>query len=1259
MNTSTFLHYFSALILFTLFLFTSCNDAPTSKYNLMGKRAKKDYQAKAKSKKQYDNPNLAVLHEVEMTKDPALGYVPRERLLDAYREIQDRNRNQKIKAAIAGIEWTERGPNNVGGRTRAILIDPNDPSGETVWAAGVTGGLWKTTSISQTNPNWVAVNDFFTCLAITCMAYDPNNTNTFYFGTGEGWYGLGELRGQGVWKTTDGGQNWQQLSSTANNEDFYKIQKIMVHPSTGDVYVATRSNGIQRSQDGGDSWEDVLSVDSQGAQSGVNSACDIEIAADGTLYVGMGIFETDGIYKSSTGNAGSWEKMNKGGSGFSPNGFWRIELACAPSNANIVYALVEDKATGDVKEVFRSNDAGGKWNKMDNPEDTEGSNFGRGQAWYDLIAAVHPEDANTVVIGGIDLYKSTNGGTSWQQISHWYGGYNLPYCHADQHMIVFDESDPNIVYFGNDGGLYRTLNIGASQPEFEDKNIGYNVTQFYAGAMHPEGNTPYFIGGTQDNGSYQFNINGLNETPEITGGDGGYCHIDQSNSLVQLTSYVYNNIYQSTDGGKTFTDVNFGIYNNVGKFINPSDYDNISQVFYGGYTSGSSGGFVYWTNPNSQGSPSYGARVYNIGGTSALTADPNIADKIYLGTDQGLVFVFNNASQNNFSYSNITGNNGDWPSGYISCVEVEKGNTNHILLTFSNYGVNSIWESFNAGASWTSVEGNLPDIPVRWALFNPNNNDQALIATDLGVFSTDNLNGTNTDWQQSVNGLANVSVHMLQYRESDNLVMAATHGRGVFTTDAFTPAPNAAFDANYSERVIYQGQEVQFYDGSYQANSWSWDFDNDGIEDANSQNPSHVFDESGYYTVSLSINNNVDTETKAAYIHVLPNLGTPFTAADGGDFESNLDQFGALTTLGTPNVNAWEIGAPSNELTQVNSGTNAAKTQLSSNVLASWTETELLTPNYNFTADGIYTLSFYKSMETEDINEPTYPGAAYVAYSLDRGQTWQKLGTEADPNGVNWYDRGPNQSFGIESDIVSDQIGWVGNYANEYTEYDVSFLKGNANVAFKFVYVLSPFYIANYAFDGFMIDDFQVDGPVNNPVIDPLPVELLTFDANMFGNEVMLIWQTVSETDNSHFEIERMIGDRFEKIGEVGGAGTSTALLNYEYVDRTLPTSQQFAYYQLKQVDFDGKSSYSSILKVDRVQGADNLTIFPTMATSKIQVRNSKGYDSYSIINEQGQLIDAGRFNYEIPVDRLAAGVYIIRFINNTGKQATARFVKI
>lgn len=710
----------------------------------------------------------AIEQEFEMTKDPALNEVPRERIIDA-RIYADRLRNSPNyqRAAIAGINWEERGPNNVSGRTRGLLVDANDATGNTVWAGSVGGGLWKTTNALAGSPTWTPIDEFFDNLAVVTIVQDPSNSQTMYFGTGEGWFNADAIRGLGIWKSTNGGSSWTQLSST-NNSTFHYVQK-MVIASNGDVLACTRNGGVQRSTDGGTTWTKVLG---SGAGATYDRAADIEIAGNGDMYAAIGLFQTDGVYKSTNGGT-SWTKLV--GNGLPTSGYYRIELACAPSDNNRVYAM-HCATNYDCLGIYRSDNAGASWTSLPVPSAVGMSNFCRGQAWYDLIMAVDPNNSSRVFIGGIDVLVSNNAGSSWSQITQWYGGSGIQYMHADQHNIVFQPGNSSLIYFSNDGGVFRTTNGTATTPTVSFISNGFNVTQFYAGAMSGTSGDDRYLAGAQDNGTHYFTSAGLNNTTEVTGGDGAFIHIDQDNSNIQISSYVYNYYWITSNNWGSYTTKQIG--SSQGRFINPTDYDNDANILYGCYAAGQYSYITGVGSGNTTGARSVsafaGAKVSSVG------VSPNVANRVYFGLDNGDVVRVDNAHTSSFTATVVRAG-----SGYTSCVEIDPNDENHMLVTYSNYGVNSIFETTNGGGSWTSVEGNLPDMPVRYAIFVPGNSDQALIATELGVWSTDDLNGTSTNWGPSNGGLANVRTDMLQSRPSDKQVIAATHGRGLYSTNHF------------------------------------------------------------------------------------------------------------------------------------------------------------------------------------------------------------------------------------------------------------------------------------------------------------------------------------------------------------------------------------------------------------------------------------------------------------------------------------------
>lgn len=696
--------------------------------------------------------------DFQMMVDPELGTIPYERMMRAMK-IAERKRGEMLqKSGILPIYWEERGPNNVGGRTRAILIDANDPTGRTIWAGSVSGGLWRTNNIDAGAVTWTAINDLFQNLAISSVVQDPTNSNRMFFGTGECWGNQDAVGGLGVWASTNGGASWQQLPPMLPGGS--PCVNKLIFDANGNLFAAT-TNGLLQHDPTDDSWDNVAIT---GAAN--NWITDIEIAANGDRYAAT---LADGIYRWNSATT-SWAAVP---TGLPTMGYRRIELACAPNDAATVYAIfadVRDMMSGQCHSLYQTSNSGGMWTQRTCP-----GNFG-GQAWYDLILAVDPNDASRVWAGGVGISVSANNGVDWTGL----GG-----IHSDHHAIVYYPGDSDQILFGNDGGVYKSTDGSAAMPTFVDKNNTYNVTQFYAMAIHPDAGSNYMLGGTQDNATPKFQNPGINATTcVLCCCDGGWTFIDEDDPSIQIGSTQDGSFNLSTDGGGSFGN-NIVPGDDDRIFITPGEYDDDDNVLYFSDVAGWFGRVtdIGGTNTRTQDTiPALGGRV-----VTALHESPTVSNRIYIGTSNGQIFRVDNAHQSgSATFTSLNSPATTW----VSSIAVDVGDEDHMLFTISNFGQTSIWETYNASddnmATWTQVEGDLPDMPVRWAIFHPFDADQAMIATELGVWTTDDLDGASTEWFPTNSfGLANVRVDMLQHRNSDNLIAAATHGRGIYTSDYF------------------------------------------------------------------------------------------------------------------------------------------------------------------------------------------------------------------------------------------------------------------------------------------------------------------------------------------------------------------------------------------------------------------------------------------------------------------------------------------
>ncbi|MGH9833544.1 MAG: WD40/YVTN/BNR-like repeat-containing protein [Blastocatellia bacterium] len=721
-------------------------------------------------------------------------------------ELKDSPEQQRLG------EWTPLGPGNIGGRTRAILINPNDPN--VMYAAGVAGGVWKSIDAGAT---WKPLTDLIANIAVNAMAFEPANPNVIYAGTGEGYFNGDGVRGAGIFKTTDGGATWTRLQNTAT-EDFHFVNDIVVSPNDNRrVYAATRT-GVWRSTDSGATWARTHTP--PGSFGGVvtGGCLDLAIRTDRTtdhVLASCGTFEQATVYRNAdAAGDGNWAPV------LTEAGMGRTALAIAPSNQNVIYALASSIDFNTpyyraLHAVFRSTDGGATWtaqtrntnaNKMNTsllsfPIFTFATDCGYGlgdafdgQAWYDITIAVDPVDADRVWAGGIDLFRSDDGGINWGQAGFVYVFQTFtPKIHPDQHVIVFhpryNGATNQTMFAGNDGGLYRTDNARAAvvtDPKLACNpnnaavkwtaiNNDYGVTQFYHGLPRPDGRS--YFGGTQDNGTLLgADSAGVNGWKMINGGDGGYVAVDSTSQNTLYSAYTGISIQKSTDNGATFSGATFGI-SDLGLFINPyvMDPSDPQRLWSGGYLSiwRSDDGAAHWTPASEFDESEFIARAR----TSALAVSPTDSNFVVAGTVDGFVLFNNDALTANRRSQWRSG----FPrSGFVSWVAIGPG---AIYATFSTFGGEHVWRSDNGGLRWTPIDGagdgQLPDVPVHCLVVDPTNPSRLYIGTDLGVFVSNN---GGESWAVENTGFANVVVESLAINvvNGTTTLYAFTHGRGAW-----------------------------------------------------------------------------------------------------------------------------------------------------------------------------------------------------------------------------------------------------------------------------------------------------------------------------------------------------------------------------------------------------------------------------------------------------------------------------------------------
>ncbi|WBX99014.1 T9SS type A sorting domain-containing protein [Chryseobacterium gambrini] len=733
---------------------------------------------------------------------------------------------------IINEPWIERGPYSVGGRTRAIMYDPNDPTGKRVFAGGVSGGLWVNQDPSISTNEWTPLSTFWANTSVSSMAYDPNNPQVLYVGTGES--STADAIGSGIWKSTNGGSTWTQIftvtptySGNVRSGNFY-INDIKVRNNGGvsEVYAGVSGNyndgafqglsqaGLYKSTDGGATFTKNTSLLALNTTTNTTSTTgysiqQIEIGADNSVWVSTrssrysNIDSGGRILKSTDGNTFN-VVYNVGNSGA------RVNFTLSKTDANKVYAFMQGaNSTSEPIRIARSTDGGTTWQATNDatpvitlPTATDtgipANDFTRGQSFYDLVIATDPLDDNTVYIGGVDLYKSTNGGVNWTQISKWSNNNNMAalqvsQVHADQHAIVFNPFNnysTNQMMFGNDGGIYFASNKNniATTSGFAARNTRYNVTQFYTAMLNPI-KTPAneeLLAGAQDNGSWWLygapQANNFLTSQSATGGDGMYTEYDDQDNY-EIASYVYNNHYLLTSS--TYYIISSANRNAYGHFVNEIALDRINNVFYS-YRSGLT---IFRTPGLSATSTTFTNTTMTLGTAqtneqiSWMKVSPytTASTTLFVGTNLGRIIKVTNANTTSYASTLLT----TPAAGTISDIEFGK-NENEIMVTLSNYNLTSVFFSTDGGTTWQNKEGNLPDMPVRTILANPDDSNEVILGTEMGVWGTTNFLSASPTWSSTSGNIGNVRVTNLDYRPATKTVLVSTYGRGAWTTQNTT-----------------------------------------------------------------------------------------------------------------------------------------------------------------------------------------------------------------------------------------------------------------------------------------------------------------------------------------------------------------------------------------------------------------------------------------------------------------------------------------
>ncbi len=746
-----------------------------------------------------DDPQARLRHEWTMLRDPATNEIPsgiRQREMEFAKDLPKKEETDNPDAT-----WASRGPWNVGGRTRALGIHINDAN--LINAGGVSGGMWRSTDGGATWTKRTAVGSLH---SVSCLAQDirAGQTATWYYGTGErlgnsaGGNFSAVYTGNGIFKSVDNGVSWTQLASTMGGDpqsfdrSWDYVWNIAVHPTTGNIYAAAY-NAIYRSIDGGTNWTLVRG----GAETGPYSEMtDVAIASDGTIYAtgSPGSSTLQGVWKSTDGT--NWTNITPGDMSV----VRRIVIGIAPSNSNAVYFLAETPGLGlNNHSIWKYNATANTYQNRSANMPAYGTPVGDfdSQASYDLVITVKPDNENVVIIGGTNLYRSTDGFASTGN-TVWIGGYattndisQYPNHHPDNHSLVFAPNNASILFSGHDGGISKTTNVLASPMVWQQLSVGYLTTQFYTVAMdHATNGSNTIIGGLQDNGCWKTtSASGTATWSSIGSGDGAFTAVSNGGG----SDYV------SSQNGVTYR--NFGAqFTRVDPtggtgylFINPFVLDpNNSNIMY------FAGGNYAWRNSDLTAIPAGSNNTTSVNWTrldnsvitgqtqvSALAVSKvNPANRLYIArSPQGYLTRVDNANTGDPAGVDI---GTAIPTGFISSVAVDPTDGSKVFVVFSNYNLASLWYSADAGATWTDVEGNLAGAngpSCRSVTIVPSGGTTTYyLGTSTGLYSTTSLSGTTTVWvQEGATSIGNVVVTFLDSRASDGVVMVGTHANGVYS----------------------------------------------------------------------------------------------------------------------------------------------------------------------------------------------------------------------------------------------------------------------------------------------------------------------------------------------------------------------------------------------------------------------------------------------------------------------------------------------
>jgi PKD repeat protein len=828
------------------------------------------------------------------------------------------------------------------GRINAVRFDPSNANG--LWICTPDGGLW---SSANSGGSWNTNTDQLTVIGNTDVAFDPTNSQIMYMATGDG--DAADSYSTGVLKSTDGGATWNATGLSWQVSQGRRIYRLLINPLNANVLLAATTNGVYRTTNAGATWNIV--------QGSGTKYTDMEYKPGDTTTVYA--VAASAFYKSTNGGA-SFTNIS---SGLPTNSACdRLAIAVTPANASYVYVVGSNASNDGFYAFYQSTNSGTSFTqKATSPNLLGWSNTGNdtgGQGWYTLSIAASPTDANEVVVGGVNIWRTTNGGTGWTIFAHW-TGTGAPYAHADIHDLIYQNG--TTVYAGTDGGIFVTTNSGGT---WSAVNGNMNIAEIYKIGLS-KSTYSLAITGHQDNGTNIY-AGGWGNT---MGGDGMDCFIDWSNDQVMYGEQYQGSLNRTTNGGGAWTGITTGL-TGTGAWVTPWHQDPLTaNTIYCGYQQ-----LFKSTNQ--------GTSWSQIG---TMSVSNQIVEFAVAPSNPQVIYVINGntlfkTTNGGTSWTNVTGT---IPTGsaQMTWVAVEDDDPNSVWVTLSGYSSgNKIFMSSNGGTSWTNYSTGLPNLPANCVTYWNGTKDALYVGCDVGIFYRDS---TMSSWVSYSTGLPNVSVRDLAIFYPMGKLRAATFGRGVWEADLYnngTLAPIANFSAD--KTFICAGTTVNFTDlSTFNPTSWSWTFQSGNPATSTQQNPSVVYTTPGTYSVSLTATNGngSNTMTQVTYITVSPIVNLPlqegfqnttFPPANWQNYDANTDNL------------KWKRSAT------VGRNSTASMYYDNYNLDASGTRDEMRTPKYDFSNVNIVKLFFDVAYSQYDLQ---YSDSLAVMVSSDCGLTYTQV----------------------------------------------------------------------------------------------------------------------------------------------------------------------------------------------------------------------------------------------------------------------------